>query len=160
MVFHRQECGSTMRAPQALWRAVWSAAVGSAALWSTVLTTAEVPTTLSLPEAVGLWLDLMLWQTGIERPLEEEEVDLFQLMLKASFLKLDLLALQSFRESPPLPPKKRFFERPSNTTWRIISVEGVSFIGISQSFCWKKTLLAWKCNLCTYWSSTSTCVFA
>ena len=74
-----------MRAPQALWRAVWSAAVGSAALWSTVLTTAEVPTTLSLPEAVGLWLEPTRWQTGIERLFQKEEVDLFRLMLKASF---------------------------------------------------------------------------
>ena len=59
LVFHRQECGSTMRAPQALWRAVWSAAVisaaGPAALWSTVLSTG-VPTTVPLPKAVGLWL--------------------------------------------------------------------------------------------------------
>ena len=81
-----------MRTPQALWRAVGSAALGSAALWSTVLTTAEVPTTFPLPEAVGLWLELALWQTGIERFFRKEEVHLFQLMLKASFLKLDSLA--------------------------------------------------------------------
>ena len=95
LVFHRQECGSTMPAPQALWRAVWSPAVisaaGSAALLSTVLWT-EVPTTFPLPEAVGLWLELALWRTGIERFFRKEEVHLFQLMLKASFLKLDLLA--------------------------------------------------------------------
>ena len=84
-----------MPAPQALWRAVWSSAVisaaGSAALLSTVLWT-EVPTTFPLPEAVGLWLELALWRTGIERFFRKEEVHLFQLMLKASFLKLDLLA--------------------------------------------------------------------
>ena len=84
--------------------AVWSPAamllaVGSAALLSTVLST-EVPTIFPLPEAVGLWLELMLWQTGIERLFQEEEVDLFQLMLKASFFKLHILAKQSFRESP------------------------------------------------------------
>ena len=70
-----------MRAPQALWRAVWSAAtglptVGSAALLSTVLST-EVPTTFPLQEAVGLWLELTLWQTGIEGLFQEEKVDLF-----------------------------------------------------------------------------------
>ena len=84
--------------------AVWSPAamllaVGSAALLSTVLST-EVPTIFPLPEAVGLWLELALWQTGIERLFQEEEVDLFQLMLKASFFKLHILAKQSFRESP------------------------------------------------------------
>ena len=68
----------------------------------------EVLTIFPLPEAVGLWLELALWQTGIERFFRKEEVHLFQLMLKASFLKLDLLALQSFRESSPLPPKKTF----------------------------------------------------
>ena len=70
-----------MPAPQALWRAVWSAAaglptVGSAALLSTVLST-EVPTTFPLQEAVGLWLELTLWQTGIEGLFQEEKVDLF-----------------------------------------------------------------------------------
>ena len=108
LVFHRQECGSTMRAPQALWRAVWSPAVisaaGSAALLSTVLWK-EVSTTFPLPETVGLWLELALWRTGIERFFRKEEVH--QLMLKASFLKLDLLAQQSFRESSPLPPQNK-----------------------------------------------------
>ena len=86
LVFHRQECVSTMPAPQALWRAVWSPAARSAVL------SIEVPTTFPLPEAVGLWLELALWQTGIERFFRKEEVHLFQLMLKASFLKLDSLA--------------------------------------------------------------------
>ena len=105
LVFHRQECGSTMRTPQALWRAVGSAALGSAALWSTVLTTAEVPTTFPLPEAVGLWLELMRWQTGIERLFHKEEVDLFQLMLRyylAIFSSIKGVSLrgtlQSFRK--------------------------------------------------------------
>ena len=60
------------------------------AVGSAVLST-EVSTIFPLHEAVGLWLELMLWQTGIERLFQEEEVDLFQLMLKASFLGLDLL---------------------------------------------------------------------
>ena len=99
LVFHRQECVSTMRAPQALWRAVWSPAAMLLAVGSAVLST-EVSTIFPLHEAVGLWLEQMLWLTGIERLLQEEEVDLFQLMLKASFFKLHLLAKQSFRESP------------------------------------------------------------
>ena len=69
------------------------------AVGSAVLST-EVSTIFPLHEAVGLWLEQMLWLTGIERLLQEEEVDLFQLMLKASFFKLHLLAKQSFRESP------------------------------------------------------------
>ena len=124
LVFHRQECGSTMRAPQALWRAVWSPAVisaaGSAALLSTVLWK-EVSTTFPLPETVGLWLELALWRTGIERFFRKEEVHLFQLMLKASFLKLDLLASSLLGKAPPSPPKKRFLGKP-NTIWRIISI--------------------------------------
>ena len=79
-----------MPAPQALWRAVWTPAAILPAVGSAVLST-EVPTTFSLPEAVGLWLELALWRTGIERFFRKEEVHLFQLMLKASFLKLDLL---------------------------------------------------------------------
>ena len=68
LVFHRQECDSTMPAPQALWRAVWSPAVISAAGLAAILSTVwtEVPTTFPLPEAVGLWLELALWQTGID----------------------------------------------------------------------------------------------
>ena len=78
---------------------VWSPAAMLLAVGSAVLST-EVSTIFPLHEAVGLWLEQMLWLTGIERLLQEEEVDLFQLMLKASFFKLHLLAKQSFRESP------------------------------------------------------------
>ena len=52
LVFHRQECGSTMRA---VWLAAVISAAGPAALWSTVLSTG-VPTTVPLPKAAGLWL--------------------------------------------------------------------------------------------------------
>ena len=65
------------------------------AVGSAVLST-EVSTIFPLHEAVGLWLELMRWQTGIERLFQKDEVDLFQLMLKASFLGLDLLEKNAF----------------------------------------------------------------
>ena len=74
------------------------------AVGSAVLST-EVSTIFPLHEAVGLWLEQMLWLTGIERLLQEEEVDLFQLMLRyylAIFSSIKGVSLrgtlQSFRK--------------------------------------------------------------
>ena len=106
LVFHRQECGSTKRAPQALCVVTSSDVAGS-----------------GVSEAVGLWLELTLWQTGIERLFQKEEVDLFQLMLKALFLGLDLLH------------KKTFFREAVRYYLAIFSsIKGVSLRGTWQSF--------------------------
>ena len=88
-----------MRAPQALWRAVWSAAVisaaGPAALWSTVISTG-VPTTVPLPKAVGLWLGWTLQQTGIEWGSWPFGIDAQSFVLEArqtSVMKMSFLNL-------------------------------------------------------------------